>query len=342
MPPRAEAARSQPAARSWEEKRDGSSDDDDDDDSDEAEPQLRSKAAASQSRPAPSLPSSPPSDDWAVVSDPRRLKRAHRREARQAEEAALLAEQAVNREKEFSSSLTPFQPYLRQQGRREMVSKARPKQLGVIEDWIVPPAKGEQEGKRKAKSRAEKEQSSAGGGGGGRGGWGSAEDVAASIASWIERQVGEEVMTVAAIGERVQAVTGQPWKSRLRPRYGPIVDFLRSRPELSVDGDRVTVRQRKQRQDGQSDSEAAEAAGSRGEVGDPMTRRQRLNHLRAVERSSRSGLSFAVFLCVLLGVAWAAFSLWSGRSIGDLVELVRQHMQSIEAEVRRASAASQR
>ena len=113
---------------------------------------------------------------------------------------------------------------------------------------------------------------------------------------------------------------------KLKASYGPIVDFLRSRHELVVDGDRVTV----------------EAVDSGDDVGprSPLSRggvlmedieERRAAELRKVDRSSRSPRAFLIFLATLSAVGLFAYSLWSGRGLLDLTRQLADELKRMDS-----------
>ena len=147
-----------------------------------------------------------------------------------------------------------------------------------------------------------------------------------TIAGWVERQPGSESMTVTQIAERVAAVTGQSWNKKLKASYGPIVDFLRSRHELLVDGDRVTVNAVDS-----GDEAGARSPQSSGGVLMGDIEERRAAELKKIDRSSRSTRAFLIYLATLSAVGLFAYSLWSGRGLSDLTRQLADELKRMES-----------
>ena len=273
-------------------------------------------------------------EQWTEVHDARKEKYVQRRTAREAELAALQAEAEANSRNEFSS-LPRFVPYARDQSGKwlggKSQHKAKPKQLGVIEDYIVPDVhdgKGKQQKKKKSDSLLVNSSNSSGAASGANREWSGEADMVDTIVSWIERQMGEEVMTVAQIGERIQARVGDSWNKRYKHRYGPLVDWLRTKDRLLVHGDRVTVRPRE---------ETAESNDSRQHRQQRQQRdveaRAEAAAVRAVSKAERSWLAFVLYVLALLAVVYGAYSVWSGRNMSDLTRQFAEQLEAMEHRV---------
>ena len=300
-------------------------------------PKPSRRPASSSSSQHPSQKQQRQSDEWVEVHDTRKDKYQQRRTAREAELAALQAEAEDNRRNEFST-LPRFVPYVRDAAGKwlggKSVHKAKPKQLGVIEDYIIPDPHASKHNKKKknndlllttasasaaANSSSSKE-------------WSSEADMVEGVVHWIERQIGEEVMTVAQIGERIQARVGESWNKRYRHQYGPLLDWLRSKQHFIVQGDRVTVRPRQEGEEGEEEHERdGQQRQQRREVDD--TGRTASKAAKRVKRAQRSWLAFLVYALVLLVVGFGAYSVWSGRNMSDLARQLAQQLDAMEAQV---------
>ena len=269
--------------------------------------------------------SSQQSETWTEVHDARKEKYQRRRTAREAELAALQAEAEENARNEFST-LPRFVPYARDKNGKWLGGtsqhKAKPKQLGVIEEYIIPDVN---DGKKQKKRRKDDILNNAAGG---SKEWSSESDIVETVVSWIERQIGEEVMTVAQIGERIQARVGDSWNKRYKQRYGPLVDWLKTKEQLLVHGDRVTVRPS---EDKQESSESRERRQQRERL--EVAARAEAAAARAVSRAERSWLAFLLYVLALLAVMYGAYSVWSGRNMSDLARQLAEQLKAMEENV---------
>ena len=287
------------------------------------------------SRPSPTAQKQAQPEQWTEVHDSRKEKYQQRRSVRETELAALQAEAAENARNEFSS-LPRFVPYARDAAGKwlggKSQHKAKPKQLGVIEDYIVPDSSqlhGQKQ--KKGKKKDDLLLNTSGGGGGAAAGreWSGESDIVDSIVNWIEHQLGEEAMTVAQIGERIQARVGDSWNKRYKQRYGALVEWLRSREQLLVQGDRVTVRQREQQEqvtesrERRQQRERREADAARAEAA----------AVRVVNKAERSWLAFLLYVAALLAVMYGAYSVWSGRNMSDLARQLAEQLEAMEEKV---------
>ena len=289
----------------------------------------RPPAAAS----APSVQQQP--EQWTEVHDSRKEKYQQRRTVREAELAALQAEAEENSRREFSS-VPRFVPYARDSSGKWLGAKsqhkAKPKQLGVIEDYIVPDP---HDGKNKQKKKKRDDDllvgsNTAAGSSSGSGSreWTNEHDMAETVASWIERQLGEEVMTVAQIGERIQARVGDSWNKGFKPHHGPLADWLRNQPQLAVNGDRVTVRPAQDNQQAEAGRERRQQRERREQAG-----RADAAAARAVRGAERSWLAFVLYVVALLAVVYGAYTVWSGRNMSNLTRQLAKQLEAMEEKV---------
>ena len=287
---------------------------------------------APPARPSPTAPKQAQSEQWTEVHDSRREKYQQRRSVREAELAALQAEAAENARNEFSS-LPRFVPYARDAAGKWLGAKsqhkAKPKQLGVIEEYIVPDS-GQQHGQKQKKGKKRDDLLLNGVVAGKE--WSGEADMADSIVKWIEHQLGDEAMTVAQIGERIQARVGDSWNKRYKQKYGALVEWLRSREQLLVHGDRVTVRQREEQQQQEQVTESRERRQQR-ERREADAARAEAAAVRVVNKAERSWLAFLLYVAALLAVVYGAYSVWSGRNVSDLARQLAEQLEAMEEKV---------
>ena len=270
-------------------------------------------------------------EQWTEVHDSRKEKYQQRRTVREAELAALQAEAEHNARNEFSS-LPRFVPYARDASGKWLGQKSqlkvKAKQLGVIEDYIIPEAHDGKNKKKKKRDDLLTNSSSAASSGSSSREWSGESDMVETIVQWIERQMGEEVMSVAQIGERIQARVGDSWNKRYKPRYGPLVEWLKTKQQLVVNGDRVTVRPREERID-----ETSESGERRQRERREVAARAEAAAVRAVSRAERSWLAFVLYVIALLAVVYGAYTVWSGRNMSDLTRQLAEQLEAMEEKV---------